>query len=182
MRLEQSTAPTIEPVTLAEVKNYCRIDEDRDDALIDSLIEAARDQVETRAGRQLITATWNMYLPDFPSIIRLPRPPLQSVTSITYVDSAGDAQTESATVYTADTKSEPGLIHEAYSQSWSTHRADADDVVTVTYVAGYGDAGTDVPEELKIALMMLVRSVYDGTPEPPAVNALISLRACGWIW
>jgi len=191
MRLEQSTAPTIEPVTLAETKNFCRIDENRDDALVDGLIEAARVYVETKTGRQLIDATWKLYLPDFPSIIRLPRPPLDSITSITYVDSDGVTQTESATIYTADTKSEPAIVHEAYGQSWSTHRGDEDDSVIITYKAGYGSAVTDVPKALRIGVMMLVNHWYDNRQvvvtgssnrATEAVDALLSLYTVGWVW
>ena len=81
MRLTQSTAPTVEPVELADVKNFMRVDEDRDDILINSLIVSARDYVERKTGRQLIDANWTLYLPSFPSLIRLPRPPLDSVRS-----------------------------------------------------------------------------------------------------
>src|SRR4051812_2411410 len=86
------TAPTSEPITRTEVKLHLRVDVDitAEDALIDAHIIAARRLVETHTGRQLITATWDLFLPGFPDcdVLALPNPPLQSVTSITYYDTA----------------------------------------------------------------------------------------------
>lgn len=186
LAIEQSTAPTADPVTLAEVKNFCRIDEDRDDALLADLITTAIRDIENRVGRQLITATWKLYLGDFPSDgpIRLPRPPLRSISTITYVDTNGTTQTEAAAVYAAavDIKSEPGTVRPAYGQVWSSHRCGAQDRVIVTYSAGYGDTAASVPDDLRLAIMLLVRAWYDQEPEPKAVASLVQSRVSGWIW
>ncbi len=49
------TPPASEPVSLAEAKLFLRIDQNAEDALITTLIAAAREAVETGCGRALIT-------------------------------------------------------------------------------------------------------------------------------
>ena len=159
MPLNEGTAPTSEPITLVEAKAHLRIDIGEDDGYIeDILIPAARLAVEAFTRRQLFTATYDLYLDSFPGSgeIRLPRPPLASITNIKYLDADGDEQTEAATVYTADTYSEPGRIYLAYGQSWSATRGVRNSVY-VRFVCGY----TTVPAHLKHATAMLVADMYE---------------------
>ena len=73
---EQSTAPAAEPVTLGMLKDHARISTEADEAHIEGLLlPAARQTVENETGRQLITATWKIYLDDFLDEIVLPHPP-----------------------------------------------------------------------------------------------------------
>src|SRR5690554_6904374 len=110
--LVRVTQPAEEPVTLVEAKTHLRVDATDEDALISSLIASAREHVEAFQLRALVTQTWRLSLDRFPRgrVIRLPRPPLQSVTSITYTDPGGAQQTLSNTLYDVDTDSEPGRI------------------------------------------------------------------------
>lgn len=192
MRLEQSTAPVLEPVTYAEMRSYLRLHDDNEQALVEDLITVARDYAEIETGRQLITATWKLYLKQFPAQIRVPRPPLQSVTSIGYVDQAGAAQTVTATVYYVDTKAAPGLIYEDESQLWPTHRGEPGDFITVTYKAGYGLTPSTVPEGIRLAIRYLVAHWFDTrqpivigstvTDIPITVERLLTHYKVGWEW
>jgi hypothetical protein len=67
MRLVQITPPTVEPVTLAEAKLHARIEYSDDDALVTSLITAARRYCETAIRAAFITQTWTLMLDSFPS-------------------------------------------------------------------------------------------------------------------
>lgn len=184
MILTIQTAPTVEPVSTANAKIYARIDGSDDDTLVASLIVAARQKVEQITRRALITQTWDLYLDAFPSgDIIVPKPPLQSVTSITYTDTAGDGQTWSSDEYTADTDSEPARIALAFGESYPDTQ-DVIKAVKVRFVAGYGDAATDVPDAIITAVKMLVTTWYDhrdtiieGTSAmevPGTVDALLS--------
>lgn len=161
--LSQSAAPAAEPITLAEARLHMRIQTDytAEDSLIeDALIPAARQYCETVTGRQFITATWVMKMDEFPLVIWLPRPPAITVTSITYLDTAGDSQTVTAANYTLDTYALKGRITEAYGEVWPSTQSVAN-AVTVTYTAGYGAAATAVPETLKAAVLMVVADLYE---------------------
>lgn len=156
--LEQTSAPGVEPVTTAEAKTQLRYDADNLDSYIDGLITLAREKVETDTDRQLITATWKLYLDRFPrknGVIDVPRPPLQSIGAIEYVDTNGDSQTLAAANYRVDARREPGRITPAFEEDWPSTRK-VTNAVTVTFDAGYGDAASDVPARAKHAVKLLV--------------------------
>ena len=145
--------------TQAEVKSYLRVDTSDDNDLIDSLNIAAENWAQTFTKRQFLTATKYEYLDNFVSEIRLPHPPLASVTSIQYVDADGDTQTLDADTYTVDTTTAPGRIYLAYGETWPTVRSQPK-AITITYVCGYG-AAASVPENLKTAIKLLVNHWYE---------------------
>src|SRR5262249_28268376 len=108
------TPPSVEPVLLADAKAQARVDTTADDTLIGYLIIAARQWAEKYTGRAFITQTWQLALDLMPameemwwdgmrqgpvtgldeiSAIVLPRPPLQSVTSVQYFDNSDNATT-----------------------------------------------------------------------------------------
>lgn len=182
-----TSEPSVEPVTLNEARDFMRVDYDDDDALIKELIKAARRHAENVTERAFINQTWTLGLDCFwgSSVLYLPRPPLSSVTSITYVDTDGNSQTVAASTYSVDTTHEPGRVWLAYGQTWPTPRAERN-AVTVTYVAGYGAAASSVPETARIAIKMMVSDMYEnrdvgfvGTiyaPNPTADRLLAQLR------
>jgi hypothetical protein len=57
----------VEPVTLAEALQHCKIEFPDDDTLVSTLITAARRYCETRLRSALITQTWVLYLDGFPA-------------------------------------------------------------------------------------------------------------------
>ncbi len=61
------TAPTEEPVSLAEAKLHLRVDYSNDDVLIGALITAARQHAENDTRRALVTQTWRQVLDQFPA-------------------------------------------------------------------------------------------------------------------
>lgn len=156
--LTQTVAPTREPVTLEEAREHLNIRHSEDDAQIRRMIKSARLQVESFTDRQLVTATYEYRLRSFPSEIIVPRPPLQSVSKIEYVDESEVTQTLSSSVYSVDTYATRGRIREAINQSWPT-TADVYNAVVVTFVAGYGDP-SDVPDDLIDALLILLGHLY----------------------
>lgn len=156
------TAPTEEPVSIDEAKTHCRIENTEENGYVQGLIVAARQMVENYTNRALITQTWKAYFDRFPigyNPVDLPKAPVQSVTSITYVDSDGDTQTLASSEYTVDTDSEPGRFYLAYNKTWPSVRNVAK-AVTVTFTAGYGDA-EDVPDAIKQAMFLMIGHLYE---------------------
>ena len=149
------TDATVEPVTLDEAQQHLRVTDASDDEYISNLIKTARLHCERETNRSFITTTWRLSLDYFPGVIYPRKPPLISVSSITYYDTTGASQTLSSTYYTVDANSEPGRITEAYGYQWpSTYsRVGA---VTVNYTAGYGAAASSVPLPIKQAMLLLI--------------------------
>jgi uncharacterized phiE125 gp8 family phage protein len=134
--------PYVEPITLTEMKLHLKQDDiTTDDDLITSLIVAARDVVETRTGanvcrqKVMLDTTFTLKRTWFPcqDYIAVPRVPLVSVSSITYVDSSGSIQTWSSSNYTVDTLL--GRITLNYAGTWPTVRGDANGI-TITFISG----------------------------------------------
>lgn len=164
MRYDQTTAPAAGslPVNIDDALTHLRVTDSAEDTLVRRLVMAAARVVERRLSRQLLTATWKLYLETFPDEIELRILPVASVTSITYVDDAGTTQTLSASTYQTDITSpdRPARIWPAYGYTWPTLRADTLNAVTVTFTAGYGTAD-DVPETIKQAILLLAGHYYE---------------------
>lgn len=169
MSLTLVTAPTLNVVTMSEIYDHLRVDvtgspgEPADASFITTLRDAAEAYLDGYGGimgRALLTQTWDLKLDYFPQIIRLPLPPLQSVTSITYLDTDGASQTLATSVYqVVNNGNSPSYIREAYSQFWPT-TYDQAQAVTVRFVAGW-TSGDLVPRPIYHAIKLLVAEWYD---------------------
>jgi len=171
MSLVQTIAPASEPITLTEAKAHLRVETDftEDDAIIGTFISAARESCEARTGRQLVTATYALRLGGFPcgDSIELPKPPLVSVTSITYVDTDGTTQTLSTDVYEVDPYTTPGRVVLKYAQVWPVTRSQRN-AVTIAFVAGYEPTEEDVstvPTLLRQGMLMRIAHWYENREE-----------------
>jgi len=165
MALRVATEPAVEPISIDDLKNDIRVDSDltADDALIRGFGLAARKVAELVQGRALITQTLELTLDGWPSkgYFELPRPPLQSVTSIKYYDEDDSEATVSADSYFVDTVSEPGRVVLNSGEVWPSTVLRPVNGIKVTYVAGYGDDAEDVPETTVQAIRLLVGHWYE---------------------
>lgn len=189
MGLRLITEPTVEPLSLAEVKEYLRITDTDEDASIRILIKAARKHIEGPygfLGRALVTQTWELVLDEFPANeIKIPLPPLQSITSIKYDDGDGNETTLADTEYTVDNVSEPGWVVPVSSGSWPT-TFEGINAVRIRFVAGYESAANspvdspaeysaNVPDDIRSAMLLLIGSMYEHREEIQVGSAAVAL-------
>lgn len=162
LQIKVVTPPAVEPITLTEAKLHCKVDLTTDDDLITALIVAAREEIERRTWRALITQTLELILSDWPgaNVIELPRAPLQSITSVKYKDRDGNETTWDSANYHAGTDSVPGVLILAWDASWPSGDLYAVEPIRIRYVAGYGVAAA-VPQSLKQACLLLVAHWYE---------------------
>ncbi len=133
-------------------------------------------------------ATFPGFLPTNTGILEVPRPPLVSVTSITYYDATGNAVVLDSANYVVQAGI-PGRIEPTYGHIWPTTlpRIGA---VTIRFVAGYGASNVAVPSNVKAALLLVCKSLYDNRDEvnesygtahelPQGVDALLSGESWG---
>ena len=184
MPLQLVTPPAEEPVSLAEARLHLRVDFPDEDALITSLVAAARQAAETITGRQLVTARWKLVLDSFPGpslmgvpaglpfslpvhAILLPKCPVQAVIAIEYLDMGGAVQTMPPAEYTVDAACEPARVTPVFGRIWPIALPQIG-AVTVTFDAGYGTAAS-VPEGIKSWIKLRVGSLYAHREEVAAV-------------
>ena len=186
MALSLVTAAALEPISLAEAKAYCRIDVDDENDLVDGLIRAGREWIEAFTHRALMTQTWDEKRSQFPSdvdVIVLPLAPLISVTSITYLDTAGATQTWSSALYTVDAPAgphaRPGWVYPIYGGIFPATQA-IEHAVTIRFVAGYGATAVTVPPVIRACLKEYVRLGYARGSDGKALQDLARIEADLW--
>ena len=188
--LVRQTQPAVEPVTLAEAKAHLRVDTADDDAYITGLVRAAREWVEQYLDRTLVHTQWVMRFDKFPADstadIELPRPPVvasgtATAVTVAYTLEDGTTASYSTASFRVDRVSTPGAVKTNYAQTWPPHRQD-DNAISVTWWAGYGPSGSDVPQGVKNAMLLYVHELYEkrGNAEPPdAAKALLDAYRWG---
>ena len=165
------TSPTIEPITLTELKTFGRIDGTDEDTLIGGFITAARNACEGYLARALIKQKVRMYLDYWPGMeIELPRPPLISVEGVYTVD-----EDDVLTLYDDDNyfvvdSLDPAklVIRNGCTPPSNTDRYTAGYIID--FWAGYGTAGEDVPALIREGIKLWVMQIYEQrtlTPDPP---------------
>ncbi|NDA10558.1 MAG: hypothetical protein EBZ07_06910 [Verrucomicrobia bacterium] len=179
--------------TTAEVKNYLKVDDATDDALIAAMNKAARFEVESRQNISTLNKTIVQKLERFPSsykvatdyenVIKCLVYPLISVTSITYLDENGVSRVLNSSLYEVDTYR--GLIAEAVDQDFPDTYLSLNDV-TITYVAGFGTNATDCPSDIRIAVLKLIAAMYDNRTNgiqrlPTAADIILNRYKYDWV-
>lgn len=136
-----------------------RLDSDDEVALVSVYITAAREHAELVSRRAFLTQTLALTLDDWPadSVISLPRPPLQSVTSVVYTDADGDAQTFASDQYVVY----PSVSRLVLAEGASWPSILENSIVTVTFVAGYGDESDEVPARYRQAVQLLAAHWFE---------------------
>ncbi|MBC8287648.1 MAG: phage head-tail connector protein [Nitrospinae bacterium] len=158
MALKIKNPPGSEPVSLVEAKNYLRITDNDDDALISSLVTAIRQKAETWTRRSFITQTWTLWLDSIPegAMFSIPLPLLQSVTHIKSYDSVNTVSTLDPDKYFVDGASIPGRI--ALNDAWPTGLRRINSI-EIEFVAGFGDASS-VPETIKQGILQWIKLLF----------------------
>jgi len=179
--------------TTSEVKNYLKVDDATDDALIAAMLKAARQVVEARQNISTLTKTIIQKLERFPSsykvatdyenVIKLLVYPVVSVSSITYLDENGALQTLAQNLYEVDTYR--GIIGEAVDEDFPDTYLSLNDV-TITYTAGFGTAATDCPSDIRIAVLKLIANMYDNRGDsvykmPTASDVMLNRHKYDWV-
>jgi hypothetical protein len=184
--LEMDSGPSVEPISTADMKLHLRIESavTADDNLIDAMIQAVREKVEHYLNRKLITQTWALWLDGIPryarnepiwegvveahinildkgaNYIEIPIGPVQSVSSVKYYTTDNSENDFSSANYYVDTALQTPRVVLNYGQTWPTglrHQKN----IEVTFIAGYGDAGSDVPESIILAMKQWVAYLYE---------------------
>jgi len=159
MTLIRTVEPAAEPVTLAELKAHLRLSHDGEDDLLSGLIRAAREDIERATGLALVEQGWRLVLDDLPAggCVTIARHPVREILSVTAYGTEGEASLIPATAYEADLVSRPARL--VFSQAISPLRTM--NGIEIDFTAGFGEAGPDVPDLLRRAILILAAHWYE---------------------
>ncbi len=174
-----------EPISIEVARAHCRVDtflegsppalaSDDDLWLTDIGIPAAREYCESELGVSLAPRTMELAANSFPSFapstppgtgFNLPFGPVQSITSVTYIDSLGASQTMPSADYALDVYAKPARLNLVSGASWPTSDGTVNSV-KVRYVVGFtipGDSPQIYPlPKMGMAMMLLMLGhLYD---------------------
>lgn len=197
-RLRLVTDAASEPVTLSDAKAYCRVDIPDEDALITSLIKAARRHVEKETGLALMTQSWTAVLDKWPqgegqglggpwwdgvreapislvtptTVLEIPKRPFQAVTSVKLRDAYGTLTTVDSGVYYTEVSDMRGRVSRVLGQIWPVVVLAQTGAIEVAFTAGF-DASpySGVPDDLQTAIKIMVKHWFDNR-EPIAAGSI----------
>lgn len=157
---ELVTGPTSLPISIAEVRRSLRLDNDQTehDQLIDRLLRSGIGFVEQQTNRALVTQTVRDRFDVWPcdgEVLKLTKGPVQSISSVKYIDTDGAEQTLSSSVYGL-LKGEPARVFLKYLQDWPDI-AEQPGAISIEYVAGQ-----DAPDsELVMCVLLFVGYFFE---------------------
>lgn len=212
LSINQVAGPTVEPVTLDQFKAHVRVDTSftDDDTIMQVYLIAAREYAEKYTRRSFFSQQWQLTLDHFPTYlhqgtinpalrrdwlyysgiwngmtIALPKSPVTSIDSVTYLDATGSKQTLDKSQYTADLTSTPARIVPAPGLYWPLATLYVPGSVQVTYTAGAYTEASDCPQAIAVAILLLAAHWYEHRESvsevtmrevPFAVSALLDMH------
>lgn len=161
----QNTYEVITPATglvveLDIVKAYLRIDGTDDDALLTLLIQNATLIAEKFTRREFLNKGFRTYRDSFGRCIELEKSKLQSVENVKYIDVNNVEQTLDPSDYSITNESLYSRIYPAFEKEFPVSRHQGYQNVIIEFTAGYGDASTDIPADIKQAILLMVSDLY----------------------
>lgn len=175
----RTIAPTDDPLTVDELKRQLNLSLDisaHDELLLDC-IKAAVEAWEADTPVVCCTSTWVEKFDCWPNVIELTRRPVQSVSSVTYLDASGDTQTLASSSYVFDAaRVKPAVVWKPLIALPALSVSDNINLVTVTYVAGYGEA-SDVPFLIKAALKLKAAEFFQERQATPTKPTTLEMDA-----
>lgn len=176
------TPATDLPLSIEMARKQCRIDADslddvalaEVDSLLESYIRAAAGHLEGWTGilgRVLGTSTWRQDFDGFSQCMALPLGPVQSISSVTCRNAAGQISTVAGQEYTMLTDGAGvGVCRFRNSYAWPGDLYEVA-AVSVTYVAGYDE----IPEPIVQAIRLMVGAWYENREEAVVGVSIASL-------
>lgn len=171
MKLILKEEPKEEIVTLAEAKNYLRVNHDFDDELIQMFIKSTRIAMESIVQKSIIAQTWQYIIEDCSEVckshlkrddvihasqgkitIPLPKSPVVDILSVKMKGRKIESQS-----YTWD------LVKDKYSLTINCRDLNSSQVgypIVIKYRAGITDKAENVPYQIKLANLMLLANAY----------------------
>jgi uncharacterized phiE125 gp8 family phage protein len=156
------SAPSFWALDNAAIAEWLRIDTETDQTTIEMLVSASTEVVEGLTNSAIGLSSYRIDYDLRLCSYRLPLCPVQSVTSVEYLDDAGNLQPLAYTLRSGLLTLSDGLPPAA---------------ITVTLIAGYPDVAS-IPDALRWAISLLVSAGYNGREAIDPASMLAAERLC----
>ena len=164
MKTYLATPSTIYPVSLTEAKLHLKVDISTDDALIQNLIIAATHLSEEYTNRFFLNTDVVMTCSDWSDLNALFKSNVTydySTNTIKYY-APGDGNTFTTwnnLNYNVVIEYQPAQVSIRENKTFPSiqNRSDA---IQITYKSGYGSSATNVPQEIKQAILLTIGNFY----------------------
>jgi hypothetical protein len=163
--------PSFEIVTLKEAKNHLHVDHDFDDDLIQTLITATREAMESITQKSIVKQTWSYIIrvnalhsichdsPHYPCIftnmvsIPLPKPPVLKIMRV----SVDDSNLNEGKYVLEKQESRFCVFIARQDVFWKSN----DSNISVVFEAGMVDSRNNIPYSLKLANLLMIANAYN---------------------
>jgi uncharacterized phiE125 gp8 family phage protein len=172
--------PAVEPIPLAEMRAYLRLDGEGEDALVAGLVAAARLAIEAATRLALIAQTWRLRVDRWPTdgVVALPLAPVLSVDAVRLLPRTGAAVTFGPDLYRLDLSGDPARL----LLDLPAARPQPGDHLEIDLTAGFGPGPESVPAPLRLAIRRLVARWFENRgdvaspdgPLDPDIRALLA--------
>jgi uncharacterized phiE125 gp8 family phage protein len=172
--------PAIEPVPIADIRDWLKIDASEEDATLATLVATARAALERHVRRAFVSQTWRFIYASTAAdgAMRLPLAPLLSLVELRVYDGAGVITSAPPQAIELDLDLERPAVRliDADLRGKAAR-------IEIDATMGYGAAAADVPTPLRQAIRMLVAAWHarrgdagpgDGALLPESVAALVA--------
>lgn len=163
--LVEETGVSVAALPVAEFKEHLRLgsgfgEDDVQDSVLESFLRAAMAAIEARTGKVLIERDflWSVAYWRNDQGQGLPVAPVAALISVTLVDRLGDSAVVAPSAY----RLFPDQQHPQVRPSGTClPTIPSDGQAEVRFVAGYGSEWTDIPADLRQAMLLLASHYYE---------------------
>lgn len=174
--------PTVEPVSLAEMKAHLRLDGSDEDDLVSALVVAARVRIELHTRLTLISQRWRYALSGWPggSRVRLPFQPVLAIDAVRVSNESGPATVLAPLQYRLD---EDGDVARLVVAPGAPDAEGKVPRIEIDVTCGFGASADKVPEPLRLAIRRLAGFWFEHRGDergpgdaglPPDILALVA--------
>jgi len=166
-----SSDPTIEPISVEELKNFARIDSPSESGILSDFIVMVRKAAEEYTNKAFLSQTITCVLDWWPKCNELivPVRPLLSATEIRVYD--GGWSIFDTDYYRADQAADRVRLESGVSPPLPGSDRPRSGI-EVDYEAGFGSTADSVPSPIRLALLIWARDVYENRGIPNTYRSM----------
>lgn len=156
-----NTAPANSVLALQDVKDFLRIDFNDDDAIVTRISEAVVQLCEAHTRKTLLKTSFVTYRDEFEDALSLRKSPYNADDDVVVEYLVSGVWTP-LTINTDFIVINSMRYAYLYTQtSWPTEVDNRPQAIRITFSAGYGDLGVDVPSGLRQAMLEHCAFLYE---------------------